>query len=274
MWKGPASGSPGLSATAKLGCDVLIAALLLVLFAPIMVLIALCVVVDSPGAPFYRAVRVGRGGRRLVVLKFRKMRRDASGLPLTLADDDRFTRVGRWLAKSKLDELPQLFNVVCGQMSLVGPRPEDARFVVRHPQAFARILTVRPGITGLSQLAFAAEASILDPRDRVQHYEDRILPQKLELDTLYVTQWTPLLDVRILWWTFLSTVMRLPVSVDRTSGRLALRHGSGGRRRAAAASPQEGVVATTPPLELADVGQCVNASSSEAPSVVPDIRRL
>jgi lipopolysaccharide/colanic/teichoic acid biosynthesis glycosyltransferase len=265
MWKGPASGWCGLSATAKLVCDVVIASLLLLLLAPVMLLIGLCVVLDSPGAPFYRAARVGRGGRRLYVLKFRKMRRSAAGLPLTLVDDERFTRVGRWLAKSKLDELPQLLNVIAGQMSLVGPRPEDSLFVERHAGAFETILAVRPGITGLSQLAFAAEGSILDPGDPIQHYEDRILPQKLELDTLYVTDWRPLLDVRVLWWTFVSTVLRIPVSVDRSSARLSVRRPSGGRRRAAGQSGHTGraTIPDAQPMDLADAGPRVQPATPD-----------
>jgi lipopolysaccharide/colanic/teichoic acid biosynthesis glycosyltransferase len=195
-----------------------------------MALIAVCVVVESWGPPFYRAVRVGRGGRELYVLKFRKMRRGASGPPLTLVEDERFTRIGRWLASTKLDELPQLFNVVLAQMSLVGPRPEDRRFVERHREAFEPILAVRPGITGLSQLAFAAESRILDPHDRIRDYEERILPQKVALDTLYVARWHLLLDLRILCWTFVRTVLSIPVSVDRSTGRIKVRSPEGGRR--------------------------------------------
>jgi lipopolysaccharide/colanic/teichoic acid biosynthesis glycosyltransferase len=195
-----------------------------------MALIAVCVMVDSWGPPFYRAVRVGRGGRGLYVLKFRKMRRGASGPPLTLDEDKRLTRVGRWLASTKLDELPQLFNVVLAQMSLVGPRPEDPRFVERHREAFEPMLAVRPGLTGLSQLAFAAESQILDPHDPIRDYEERILPQKIDLDTLYVSRWHLLLDLRILWWTFVRTVLSIPVSVDRSTGRIKVRSPEGGRR--------------------------------------------
>lgn len=225
----PASGSGWYHGAIKLACDILIAALALLVLAPLMVCVAASVMLSSSGPPFYRALRVGWRGRPVYILKFRKMKRGSSGPPLTLADDGRFTRVGRWLASTKLDELPQLFNVVRGQMSLVGPRPEDPNFVEYHREAFAPILAARPGITGLSQLAFAAESRILDPREPIRDYEERILPQKLELDRFYVSHRHLMLDVRILWWTFVRTVLAIPVSVDRSTGRIRVRS-SGGRR--------------------------------------------
>ncbi len=107
------------------------------------------------------------------MLRFRKLRLGTEGGPLTLSKDPRFTRIGRWLARTKLDELPQLFNVPRGEMSLIGPRPEDPWFVQRYAVEFARILRVRPGITGLAQVAFRAENEILDPADPIGHYENR-----------------------------------------------------------------------------------------------------
>jgi lipopolysaccharide/colanic/teichoic acid biosynthesis glycosyltransferase len=212
----------------KLGCDVLIAAIILVLVAPLMVLIALCVFLDSPGPIFYRGRRVGYRGERLHILKFRKMHHGAAGRSLTLGDDERFTGIGRWLARTKLDELPQLINVLRGEMSLIGPRPEDPDFVRRHAEEFQPILRVRPGITGLSQLAFVNEGRILDPNDPIRHYEERILPQKLRIDGLYVTRWRLRLDVQILCWTLAAILLRIPVAVNRSTGRMTVRRG---RRR-------------------------------------------
>ena len=117
-----------------------------------MVAIAIAIVVDEPGPVLYRARRVGFHGREFDMYKFRKMRRDAAGPALTVAWDDRFTRIGRFLARSKMDELPQLLNVLRGEMALVGPRPEDASFVAAFPAEFEAITSVRPGITGLSQI--------------------------------------------------------------------------------------------------------------------------
>src|SRR3954453_17066815 len=138
--------------------DVTVAATALVLTAPLMLIIALLIVAESPGPVFYRAERVGRGGRPLRMLKFRKMHQNASGAPLTMSEDARFTRIGGLLARTKIDELPQLWHVLRGEMSLIGPSPEDPGFFAERPLDYRHILSVRPGITGLSQLAFAEES--------------------------------------------------------------------------------------------------------------------
>ena len=122
------------------------------------------------------------------MLKFRKMHPGATGAPLTAAQDERFTRVGRLLSKTKLDELPQLWHVLRGEMSLIGPRPEDPTFVALHADEYEDILAVRPGISGLSQLAFADERRILSREDPMSHYVERLLPQKCAIDRLYASQ--------------------------------------------------------------------------------------
>lgn len=157
------------------------------------------------------------------MLKFRKMYDGAQGPPLTGHDDERFTRLGRFLARTKLDELPQLWNVMKGQMSLVGPRPEVPLFVDRFRAELEPVLRVRPGITGLSQLAFAREAEILDPVDREVHYVERILPQKIHMDTMYAVQRSSRTNVRVLFWTTAAVVLRRDVAVHRTTGDMRLR---------------------------------------------------
>jgi lipopolysaccharide/colanic/teichoic acid biosynthesis glycosyltransferase len=117
-------------------------------------------------------------------------------------------------------------------MSLVGPRPEDPTFVAQRRTAYDAILAVRPGITGLSQLAFARESDILDPDDRIGHYVDRILPQKLHMDCLYALHSSLSMDVKILWWTLCAVVARREVAVHRETGRL-----SGRTPRTPGASP-------------------------------------
>jgi lipopolysaccharide/colanic/teichoic acid biosynthesis glycosyltransferase len=209
--------------TAKRVVDVAVAGTLLVLLFPLILLASLLIVLDSPGGAFFRCERAGFRGRRLQMLKFRKMREGASGRALTTDDDDRFTRIGPWLAKFKLDEVPQLWHVVRGEMSLVGPRPEDPSFVERHGSAYDHILTVRPGITGLSQLAFAEESRILDDDDPLGHYVDRLLPQKVNLDRLYASQRTLLLDLKILIWTVAAVILRRQVAVHRGTGKMNLR---------------------------------------------------
>jgi lipopolysaccharide/colanic/teichoic acid biosynthesis glycosyltransferase len=207
---------------AKRGFDVAVAAFSLALLSPLFLVIGIAILVDSPGSILYRSTRVGRNGREFAVLKFRKMHSRASGGPLTVRNDARFTRIGGFLARSKLDELPQLWNVLRGDMSIVGPRPEASDFVALAPE-YSVILRMRPGITGLSQLAFANESSILDPTRPVDDYVSRILPQKLHLDQLYVRSCSLRMDVRIIIWTFVGVVMRRSVSVDRRAGRLGLR---------------------------------------------------
>jgi lipopolysaccharide/colanic/teichoic acid biosynthesis glycosyltransferase len=157
------------------------------------------------------------------MLKFRKMRDGAPGAAVTLSTDDRFTSVGRVLARTKLDELPQLWNVLKGEMTLVGPRPEDPQFVALHSEDYASILTVKPGVTGFCQLAFAKEGDILDPADRIRDYVGRLLPQKVALDLLYVTRRSLLLDLGILAWTSVAVLARRDIAVNRSTGTLGLR---------------------------------------------------
>ena len=157
------------------------------------------------------------------MLKFRKMRDDVPGPPLTLDHDERLTRVGRFLAATKCDEIPQLWNVLRGEMSLVGPRPEDPDFVAHGAGDYERILDVKPGITGLAQLAFAHESRILDPNAPVEDYLERLLPQKMALDLFYASRRSVLLDLRILAWTAIAVLFGREVAVDRATGRLSLR---------------------------------------------------
>ena len=203
--------------------DVALAATFLLLLVPVVIVIAIAIKVDSRGPIFYRSRRAGLRGVEFGMLKFRKMHDGAVGSNLTAVDDVRFTRIGRRLARTKLDEIPQLFNVLKGEMSLVGPRPEDPSFVAPRRSEFDPILSVPPGITGLSQIAFAREPEILDPDDREGDYERRILPQKLRMDKLYAERRSFGMDLKILVWTVQSIVFGRSVAVDRSSGRLTIR---------------------------------------------------
>ena len=210
-------------AVAMRAFDLLATSVLLVLIAPQLALIALMIKLDSRGPVFYRCLRVGRGGRPFSMLKFRKMGVDAAGPPLTLAGDTRFTQVGRLLAASKLDELPQLWNVVKGDMSLVGPRPEDPSFVALRQGEYEEVLRVRPGITGLSQLAFVQEGRILDPSALHDYYVERLLPQKIHLDRLYARNCSLAHNLSILFWTVVAVGLKTDVAVNRTNGKLGVR---------------------------------------------------
>jgi lipopolysaccharide/colanic/teichoic acid biosynthesis glycosyltransferase len=212
-----------LDGAARRTLDVVVAAVVLLLAAPALALIALAIVIESPGPIFYRAERIGRRGHRLRMLKFRKMWPDAKGRALTADADLRLTRVGSILAKSRLDEMPQLWHVLRGQMSLVGPRPEDPSFVAEHAAAYRQILTVRPGLTGFAQLAFAEERRILSVADPVADYLGRILPAKCRLDLLYVRDLSLWTNLRVMTWTAITLVLRRPVAVNRATGRLGVR---------------------------------------------------
>jgi lipopolysaccharide/colanic/teichoic acid biosynthesis glycosyltransferase len=203
--------------------DIALSALALLLLSPLFAVIALLVVLDSRGPVFFRADRVGFRGRPLRMLKFRKMRTGASGVALTVAGDERLTRLGGWLVRTKLDELPQLWHVLRGEMSLVGPRPESPDFVARFRTDYDVILRVRPGITGYTQLAFAREGAILDPNDPQGHYLQALLPQKVGLDRLYASRVSIRRDVSILVATFVTLVLRQPVAVHRDTAALSLR---------------------------------------------------
>ena len=213
---------------AKRILDVGAAFALLLALLPLFLACALAVKLDSRGPVFYRCRRVGRRHAEFEMLKFRKMRDGVGGPRLTGGQDERFTRVGRILARFKLDELPQLVNVLRGEMSLVGPRPEDPSFVALAHSDFTPILAVRPGITGLSQLAFACESEILDrAADRHDSYVNRLLPQKIALDRLYASERTLWMDARIVFWTVVAVAMRRQVAVSRDSGRLGRRRRPG-----------------------------------------------
>jgi lipopolysaccharide/colanic/teichoic acid biosynthesis glycosyltransferase len=217
------SAQLALSAVVKRLTDVAVSSALLLLALPVVVVVASAIKLDTGGPVFFRCRRVGFRGSELRMLKFRKMRNDACGAAVTLSDDERFTRVGRVLAKAKIDELPQLWHVLKGEMTLVGPRPEDPEFVALRGADYATILKVKPGITGLCQLAFAKECDVLDRQDCVRDYVERLLPQKTELDLLYVGRHSLLMDLSILGWTGVAVLLRRDVAVDRSTGRLGLR---------------------------------------------------
>jgi len=190
--------------------DVVAAAVGLVVLSPLMAVIALAIRWDSPGPVFYRAKRVGKGGKLFLMYKFRTMVADAEkmGPSITVKDDPRITRVGRFLRKTKLDELPQLINVLKGEMSLVGPRPETPSMVEHYTPEQRRVLEVTPGITGLAQLYYSNEEEMLNPDNWHEEYVRKILPHKLTLDLLYIEHRSLALDLTIIGRTILKLVRR------------------------------------------------------------------
>ena len=150
------------------------------------------------GPILYRARRVGEGARIITVLKVRTMVVDAGGLNVTMSKDPRVTRLGRVLRRYRIDELPQLVNVIRGEMSLVGPRPEDPVYVDLSDPLHRRVFSARPGITGLAQLEFHDEAGRLVGPDAERRYREEILPAKLRLDAEYLDRRSTKLDLEIL----------------------------------------------------------------------------
>ncbi|MBK1688144.1 sugar transferase [Rubrivivax gelatinosus] len=173
------------------------AAVALLLLAPLLLLAAAAVKLDSPGPVFFRQQRVGRGGVPFRIHKFRTMRDGAPGLQITVGEDPRITRVGRWLRRTRIDELPQFIDVLQGTMSLVGPRPEVPRYVEFYPPELReRVLSVRPGITDPVSLAYADESELLArAADPEREYVEVLLPRKLQAAAAYAeraTLWTDL----------------------------------------------------------------------------------
>ncbi|WP_119153750.1 sugar transferase [Caldimonas tepidiphila] len=187
---------------AKRLLDLLIAAPALLLLAPAFALIALAIRLDSPGPVFFRQVRVGRHGVPFRIHKFRTMRHDPAeaGRQITVGADARITRVGAFLRRSKLDELPQLIDVLAGTMSLVGPRPEVPRYVALYPPAVReQVLSVRPGITDLASIEFRRESELLAlAADPERAYVEQVLPAKLRLAQAYVERSGVCTDLQVL----------------------------------------------------------------------------
>jgi lipopolysaccharide/colanic/teichoic acid biosynthesis glycosyltransferase len=188
----------------KRAMDVALAAVGLVALSPLFIVCAVLAKAQSPGRALFWGPRIGRGGRRFLMAKFRTMVADAPGKGpgVTAQDDPRMTPIGRFLRKTKLDELPQLLNVLNGTMSLVGPRPELPRYVACYNERQRRVLSVRPGITGPTQIAYRHEQELLKGQPDVEAYYITVLmPAKLEMDLSYIERrrfWT---DVAYLFKT-------------------------------------------------------------------------
>jgi lipopolysaccharide/colanic/teichoic acid biosynthesis glycosyltransferase len=183
----------------KRAFDLVLGSIGLAVASPILAGVAIAMRLSGDRGPtLHRARRVGEGGRMITVLKVRTMVVSMDGPRLTGPNDSRVTRVGRILRRYRIDELPQLINVVRGEMSLVGPRPEDPGFVDMSDPLHRRVFMAKPGITGLAQLQFHDEAGLLLGTDPERRYRDEILPAKLLLDAEYLDRRTIWLDLQIL----------------------------------------------------------------------------
>ena len=183
--------------------DLLGATLALLLLSPLLLVVAAAVKLDSRGPVFYRQERVGRHGVPFRIHKFRTMHHGAGGLPLTVGADPRITRVGGFLRRTRIDELPQFIDVLLGRMSLVGPRPEVPLYVAHYPPGLReRVLAVRPGITDPASLAWIDEGSLLaGAADPEREYIEVILPAKLQRAAEYAERASLATDLAVLWRT-------------------------------------------------------------------------
>jgi lipopolysaccharide/colanic/teichoic acid biosynthesis glycosyltransferase len=184
--------------------DVLFALCALIVFSPLMIAIAFLIKREDGGPVFYRGRRVGRGGVPFRMFKFRSMVLNAERLggTATSDDDDRITRAGKRLRKYKLDELPQLINILVGDMNLVGPRPEVQKYVDMYSEVEREILTARPGITDWASIWNSDEGAVLaGSPDPERAYEELLRPTKLKLQMLYVRNRTLWTDLKILFYT-------------------------------------------------------------------------
>jgi len=200
----------GMPAAKRL-LDVTVGACALVALSPLLVAVSLAIWLPDFHAPFYVAPRVGRRGAIFRMVKFRSMSvaADRTGVDSTSADDRRITPVGAWVRRCKLDELPQLWNVLKGEMSLVGPRPQVAREVQLYTDVERGLLDARPGITDFASIVFADEGEILKGRpDPDLAYNQMIRPWKSRLGLLYVCRQSLLLDLQLIWLTALALVSR------------------------------------------------------------------
>jgi lipopolysaccharide/colanic/teichoic acid biosynthesis glycosyltransferase len=192
----------------KRSVDILGASFGLLLFSPLFLILAALVKLDSSGPVLFRQERIGRGGAPFLIYKFRTMAADRTneGVCITSRNDARITRVGRWLRATKLDELPQLLNVLIGDMSLVGPRPEVRHYVELFRSEYEQLLSIRPGMTDLASLKYQDEGDVLaQVEDPEAEYVTRILPDKIELGNLYLRRASLLFDLSLI----LKTVLRL-----------------------------------------------------------------
>jgi lipopolysaccharide/colanic/teichoic acid biosynthesis glycosyltransferase len=196
---------------AKRAFDIVVSGLGLLLLSPLLLAIAAWIKLDSHGPVFFRQQRVGRAGALFRIHKFRTMRAGAPSLgpQITVGDDARITRAGRFLRRAKLDELPQLIDVLTGTMSLVGPRPEVPKYVAMYPPALRdKVLSVRPGITDPVSLRFADEGALLArAADPEREYVEVVMPQKLAAAVAYVERATLGSDLRVIGQTLRSLLL-------------------------------------------------------------------
>jgi lipopolysaccharide/colanic/teichoic acid biosynthesis glycosyltransferase len=184
--------------------DILFSFFILILLSPIFAIIAIAIKGTSPGSVFYCSKRVGENGRPFNLIKFRSMVDNASqqGPRITHKGDARITRIGQFIRKYKIDELPQFINVLKGEMSIVGPRPEDPAYVALYSPEQLEVLSVKPGITSLASIKYHHEEQILVGENWETIYSNKVMPEKIKIDLEYIKQRSLLTDLYIIFETF------------------------------------------------------------------------
>lgn len=189
---------------AKRFFDIFFSSIGLIVLAPVFVIVAVLIKFDSMGAVFFRQERIGKNFREFNIYKFRSMEVDAlnKGPQITVGGDKRVTRIGKFLRKYKIDELPQLINVLKGEMSFVGPRPEVRKYVELFKQDYQKLLMVRPGITDPASIKYSAEERVLSLSNNWEEdYIKKVLPEKIKLSTQYINHNNIFVDLNLIFKT-------------------------------------------------------------------------
>lgn len=194
----------------KRSSDFILALVGLLLFSPFFFLLAILIKLDSKGPVFYKQCRVGKNNHDFTILKFRTMKMESEQLGLlTIGEDPRVTKIGRWMRALKIDEMPQLINVLKGEMSMVGPRPEVRKYVSLYSDRQKKVLEVRPGLTDLASLHYINENEILaQSHNPEKTYIEEIMPHKLELNIEYIDNHSFVLDLKIIFKTIQKILKR------------------------------------------------------------------
>ena len=210
--------------------DILVSGCALILVTPVLLILAILVKIDSRGPVLYRQERVGKNFRPFGILKFRTMvmRADAGEAMITVATDSRITKLGRFLRNYKLDELPQLINVLKGDMSLVGPRPEVSKYVELFGADYEKLLKVRPGITDPASIAYAKEAEILSQANNLEDdYVNHVLPDKIEISLQYLACRSFFSDLGVISRTLFNTsIVGAPLRKEQSNTDQHIMHPS------------------------------------------------
>ena len=183
--------------------DIVSSLCVLIILFPLLLIIAIWIMVDSPGGAFYVQKRVGKNGKEFGLMKFRSMRPDSdkSG-QLTVGNDNRVTKVGRFIRRFKIDEFPQLLNVIAGEMSIVGPRPEVPKYVAMYTKEQQKVLSVLPGLTDYATIEYIDEQEILGKAENPEKaYTETVMPDKLSLNLKYVEDASFWLDIKLIFKT-------------------------------------------------------------------------